>query len=295
MASNAEPSSQRQCVDLLMLGHQGVGKSAFVSRWGDDPPGEFQKIPLDFRIRLLKWDDQIVKVRFWDLQRWGARNQPLFEIAKASIPWQKGFLLSYDVSDRETLEDIGEWLDELDRSPVKDACKILVGCKSDSEKREISYEEGQACAALLGVPFIETSAKDGRNVDEAVELLLGTVFAADQPVVLTVLAVLPRGHSGEDDHVVEVTLATIGGETFTLEVVDSGNATAAGLAACVSRVRQLPRVTLLSESGGVLLPHGRLPGLPEGLVGMVSGQSRTWSIVHWIHCTMQSILCTLLG
>jgi Ras-related protein Rab-8A len=44
--------------------------------------------------------------------------------------------------------------------------KVLVGNKSDSPKRAVSYEEGRKLAADLGVGFFETSAKENNNVTE---------------------------------------------------------------------------------------------------------------------------------
>ena len=43
---------------------------------------------------------------------------------------------------------------------------ILVGNKRELEGyRAVSPEQGQALAHRLGVPFLETSAKSGENVD----------------------------------------------------------------------------------------------------------------------------------
>lgn len=46
---------------------------------------------------------------------------------------------------------------------------IIVGNNADArpEKRQVSTEEGKQLARRLGVAFIETSARTGKNVDEA--------------------------------------------------------------------------------------------------------------------------------
>jgi len=46
--------------------------------------------------------------------------------------------------------------------------KIIVGNKSDLE-RKVSFEEAKELADELGVMFLETSAKNGTNVNDAFE------------------------------------------------------------------------------------------------------------------------------
>jgi hypothetical protein len=41
------------------------------------------------------------------------------------------------------------------------------GNKSDMTDRQVTYEQGKALAETYGIPFFETSAKDGANIAEA--------------------------------------------------------------------------------------------------------------------------------
>ena len=46
--------------------------------------------------------------------------------------------------------------------------KILVGNKCDlKDQRQVSFQEGKAFADSLGMQFLETSARDKINIDEA--------------------------------------------------------------------------------------------------------------------------------
>jgi Ras-related protein Rab-1A len=46
--------------------------------------------------------------------------------------------------------------------------KLLVGNKSDlTNKRAVSFEQGQEFAISMGIEFVETSAKNSTNVDKA--------------------------------------------------------------------------------------------------------------------------------
>ena len=55
--------------------------------------------------------------------------------------------------------------------------KILVGNKSDlKEQRQVSYEEGKQFAESLGMQFLETSAKEKINIDEAFTTLTKAIL-----------------------------------------------------------------------------------------------------------------------
>lgn len=43
---------------------------------------------------------------------------------------------------------------------------VICGNKCDLQGREVAREEGEKLAAELGVPYMETSAKDNLNVKE---------------------------------------------------------------------------------------------------------------------------------
>ena len=77
-------------------------------------------------------------------------------------------ILVYDVTSTDSMRHISDWLVEVQRYAAPDACKLLIGNKCDLEsKRAVSKEQAGEFAQSLGIPFIEASAKDGRNVDHA--------------------------------------------------------------------------------------------------------------------------------
>ena len=74
----------------------------------------------------------------------------------------------YDIGARHTFENAARWLEKarLLGGGHLEAC--LVGNKSDIDvaDRQVSTEEGAQMANALGVSFLETSAKNGSNVNE---------------------------------------------------------------------------------------------------------------------------------
>ena len=67
----------------------------------------------------------------------------------------------------ESFNNVKQWLHEIDRYATEGVNKLLVGNKTDLPAREVGTSEGQALAAQLGMPFLETSARDSVNVEAA--------------------------------------------------------------------------------------------------------------------------------
>lgn len=71
-------------------------------------------------------------------------------------------------AEQESFDHVNDWLNEVNRYASEGTCKLLVGNKSDiSENRAVSYEAAKAFADSLAIPFLETSAKNAQNVEEA--------------------------------------------------------------------------------------------------------------------------------
>ena len=71
----------------------------------------------------------------------------------------------YAINDRDSYENIDEWLKELKKESNPDAKIILIGNKADLEnERVVSYEEANKYAKdYKFILFFETSAKTGLN------------------------------------------------------------------------------------------------------------------------------------
>ena len=77
-------------------------------------------------------------------------------------------MMVYDITDLESFQNLNTWLIEIEKNASKNVYKILIGNKSDLEgERKVTYEQGAEFAAQYGMKFIETSAKESKNVQEA--------------------------------------------------------------------------------------------------------------------------------
>lgn len=87
------------------------------------------------------------------------------------IKKRDGIVLVYDITNRESFENINSWIIEIKKSENNKKI-LLIGNNCELEdKRQVSYEEGEELAKSNNILFIETSPKNNENVTEAFELL----------------------------------------------------------------------------------------------------------------------------
>ena len=75
------------------------------------------------------------------------------------------------MSNRESFDCINNWIKECVAHCKSGVPFILVGNKCDIQKRQVSIEEGKACAQKYNCDFLETSAKLNINIDKLFELI----------------------------------------------------------------------------------------------------------------------------
>jgi Ras-related protein Rab-1A len=83
----------------------------------------------------------------------------------------------FDVTNTESFDHVNDWLKEVNRYASEGTCKLLVGNKSDrTTDRVVTPEQAKEFADELGIPFLETSAKSAKNVDEAFLTMAGELI-----------------------------------------------------------------------------------------------------------------------
>ena len=76
-------------------------------------------------------------------------------------------MIIYDISRKETFNNLNKWLSEVECYAQEGVLMLLVGNKTDLETmREVSSQSGEEWATTNDMPFIETSAKAGYNVKQ---------------------------------------------------------------------------------------------------------------------------------
>lgn len=75
-------------------------------------------------------------------------------------------ILIYDICDDVSFDSIHRWVDDLANMGPEDLLLVVCGNKVDlGQRRVISRERGEEYARTIGALYMETSARDGTNVD----------------------------------------------------------------------------------------------------------------------------------
>ncbi|KAI8049455.1 putative GTP-binding protein ypt1 [Syncephalis plumigaleata] len=151
---------------LLLIGDSGVGKSCLLLRFADDTYTEsyISTIGVDFKIRTIELEGKTVKLQIWDT----AGQERFRTITSSYYRGAHGIIVVYDVTDADTFTNVRQWLQEIDRYACEGVNKLLVGNKSDLEgKKAVEYAAAKEFADQLNIPFLETSAKNATNVEQA--------------------------------------------------------------------------------------------------------------------------------
>ena len=172
MYSNNQSSEQGYefIFKVLLLGNSNVGKSSLFLRFVDDIWNDtfVPTIGVDFKIKTFEIDSKKIKMQIWDT----AGQERFKNIIASYYRGAHGILLLYDVTDKDSFKNLGNWLIEIEKNASKNVLKLLIGNKSDlEEKRVISFNQGKEFADSYGLKFLETSAKKNINVTEAFEML----------------------------------------------------------------------------------------------------------------------------
>lgn len=150
----------------VMIGDSAVGKSNLLSRFARD---EFRldskpTIGVEFAYRNIRVGDKLIKAQIWDT----AGQERFRAITSSYYRGALGALLVYDITRRATFENTKKWLRELREFCSSCMAIVLVGNKSDlTHSREVNEEEGKILAETEGLYFMETSAMQNLNVEDA--------------------------------------------------------------------------------------------------------------------------------
>ena len=150
---------------IVVVGSSGVGKTAILDRLVCK---EFREvIPLTIGIDIqtynLQTDKENIKLQMLDT----AGRKVFRPIYKEYFRDALGAVLVFDLSQRQSFDELNMWINDLNSLCSPNAYIVLVGNKNDlADDRQISETEAQEFAKRYNIIYLETSAKTGENVEE---------------------------------------------------------------------------------------------------------------------------------
>jgi len=165
---------------FLVAGESGVGKTTLIRRYIANKfiRGTKNTIGVDFFLKSLDAEDikglasgEDLQIQIWDM----SGEERFRQILPLYTPGTQGILLCFD--SEKSLSKLWNWQDVLGNLVPVDVPRMLIRTKSDLDNNT-SVEEIQKFIEEHKInEFIETSSKDGTNVQIAFINLTNRAFA----------------------------------------------------------------------------------------------------------------------
>eukprot|EP00262_Sarcandra_glabra_P008771 TRINITY_DN2249_c1_g1_i1.p1 TRINITY_DN2249_c1_g1~~TRINITY_DN2249_c1_g1_i1.p1 ORF type:complete len:227 (+),score=26.02 TRINITY_DN2249_c1_g1_i1:125-805(+) len=160
---------------IVLIGDSAVGKSQILSRFARNEFSLDSKatIGVEFQTRTLVIHHKSVKAQIWDT----AGQERYRAVTSAYYRGALGAMLVYDITKRQSFDHIPRWLEELRSHADKNIVIILIGNKTDLEdQRAVPTEDAKEFAQQEGLFFLETSALEATNVENAFSTVLTEIY-----------------------------------------------------------------------------------------------------------------------
>lgn len=152
-------------------------------------------------------DGKTVKAQIWDT----AGQERYRAITSAYYRGAVGALLVYDITKRQTFDNVQRWLRELRDHADSNIVIMMAGNKSDlNHLRAVPEEDGQALAEREGLSFLETSALEATNIEKAFQTILTEIYH-----IISKKALAAQEAAAN---------STVPGQGTTINVAEAGNA-----------------------------------------------------------------------
>jgi small GTP-binding protein len=164
--------------NVMIIGDEKVGKTAILERFLKKTflSERKQTIGIEHYDKLIKQENKDFLFKVWD-----TAGQEKFRVMSRSY-YQKahGMILTCAINNQESFNNIRVWLNNIKETVgVESIQLIIIANKCDLEnERVVSQEDIKEKAEELGIEYFETSAKTGKNVDEAFEAIFKKVYTS---------------------------------------------------------------------------------------------------------------------
>ena len=170
---NSEQEAQI-VLKLLLLGDSSVGKTSillkYISNKFDD--SSISTVGVDYMDKIIDYNKFKIKLQIWDT----SGEEKFRTITKNFYRNADGLLVVFDLTKKESYDHIRSWINEAKENNDK-LKTILIGNKLDlKDERIVAIDVAKQFAEKNNLKYIETSAKDGTNINESFQAIIDLLF-----------------------------------------------------------------------------------------------------------------------
>ncbi|KAE8689997.1 Ras-related protein RABA4d [Hibiscus syriacus] len=168
----------------VLIGDSAVGKSQLLARFARNEFNVDSKatIGVEFHTKTLVIDNKTVKSQIWDT----AGQERYRAVTSAYYRGAVGAMLVYDMTKRQSFDNMARWLEELRGHADTNIIIIRIGNKCDlANLRAVPTEDAKEFAQREILFFMETSALESTNVETAFFTVLTQIYRIISKKALT--------------------------------------------------------------------------------------------------------------
>ena len=170
---NSEQEAQI-VLKLLLLGDSSVGKTSILLKYISNKFDEssISTVGVDYMDKIIDYNKFKIKLQIWDT----SGEEKFRTITKNFYRNADGLLVVFDLTKKESYDHIKSWINEAKENNDK-LKTILIGNKLDlKDERIVAIDVAKQFAEKNNLKYIETSAKDGTNINESFQAIIDLLF-----------------------------------------------------------------------------------------------------------------------
>jgi Ras-related protein Rab-7A len=177
---------KKALLKIIILGDSTVGKTSLMNMFVNKNFSAQYKatIGADFLTKEITVNDKQISLQLWDT----AGQERFQSLGVAFYRGADACCIVYDMTKPKTFEDLSYWRDEFltqagPRDPANFPFVVLANMCDKANERRVSEQEARSwCAEGRNppIPYFETSAKEGINIDQAFQHVCELALAQDR-------------------------------------------------------------------------------------------------------------------
>lgn len=163
---------------IIIVGDPNVGKTSLILRYTDNAFRRNYVPTLGVMVsdKIFKVEDNLIQLTLWDI----GGQQKFQTMRNQFYRGSDAVFLVFDLTRSETFKNIPKWFSDVIEQ-LKDRGEELLGYVIGNKKdlvdeRKVDIESMEELASKLELGFIETSALEGENVDEAFSQIANLLY-----------------------------------------------------------------------------------------------------------------------
>ena len=159
---------------VILVGDVSVGKTNLLTQYVD---GEFSEkdnstIGIEFKNKIIELKNgRKIRLQIWDT----CGQEKFMSITKNYFRGCSAALFVFDVTKKDTFNNLKEWLNLFNEFNDEKTIKILIGNKNDLKQKDVNKEEIDKFAKAYFAKYFEISALNKEDIDKKFDEIFGNL------------------------------------------------------------------------------------------------------------------------